>query len=617
MVSIRASCNTSASGVGEADAPRAASPGTEEPSLDLETVSAVLEGGLLMVFGPDGDPLPPRAFCIAAAGQPDAGIRIGGDARARAGRVAAVLEAQRAGRLSAGDGDAGAWIEAMLGLGPQPAMCGRFELQAEDGACEIMRCGDGIRISIVGGRPLLLSPARPERPVEARYRLTGPDSAQVALADACSRLWGGTDLESAPAAPGAIAGCSLAWRDRGLVLTCGSFSLHLDPAPELPADATTVDLLSENGEPLTPRALRTVVSASVFDHEQALRVPLALPETLQLGRDGVLDLGCLAGVAGGLGEPLVSLTVAGLPEAAMLSSGTHAGNGVWRLAADDLPGLALFAIPERIADFDLALIFGTAARELSRRMRIEIERKSPAAGDRPAAMPGSEAHGVEAERFGGADTAMVIIKGVPAGGVLSRGIDNGDGSWSVPGEEAGEIGVALPAGEVRELRLVLTAIRIGGRDGGLTTMSREITLPPGEPIRIGLLDGPSPGEDADLPLELEDVVSELAGSARLDAIVVGGLPSGARLSKGLYDEGIASWVLRPDQLAGLVLEAAQARRVDLKVTAVAIDRATGGSTTRTRRLGLDLDAASGGIAACRSAGGVGFFRPLGSRRGLA
>jgi hypothetical protein len=187
----------------------------------------------------------------------------------------------------------------------------------------------------------------------------------------------------------------------------------------------------------------------------------------------------------------------------------------------------------------------------------------------------------------------------------------------VPGEEAGEIGVALPAGEVRELRLVLTAIRIGGRDGGLTTMSREITLPPGEPIRLGLLDGPSRGEDAGLPLELEDVVSELAGSARLDAIVVGGLPSGARLSKGLYDEGIASWVLRPDQLAGLVLEAAQARRVDLKVTAVAIDRATGGSTTRTRRLGLDLDAASGGIAACRSAGGVGFFRPLGSRRGLA
>jgi hypothetical protein len=146
-------------------------------------------------------------------------------------------------------------------------------------------------------------------------------------------------------------------------------------------------------------------------------------------------------------------------------------------------------------------------------------------------------------------------------------------------------------------------------------MSREITLPPGEPIRLGLLDGTGPGEDAGLPLELEAVVSELAGSARLDAIVVGGLPSGARLSQGLYDEGIDSWVLRPDQLAGLALEAALRRKVDLKVTAVAIDRATGGSTARTRRLGLDLEA-DGGIAACRSAGGVGFFRPLGSRRGL-
>jgi hypothetical protein len=205
MVSIRASCNTSASGVGEADGPRAPLSGTEEPSPDLETVSAVLEGGLLMVFGPDGDPLPPRAFCIAAAGQPDAGIRIGGDARARAGRVAAVLEAQRAGRLSAGDGDAGAWIEAMLGLGPQPAICGRFELQAEDGACEIMRFGDRLRIGIAGGMALLLSPARPERPVDARYRLTGPDGAPLALADARARLWDDADPEGAPTAPGAIA----------------------------------------------------------------------------------------------------------------------------------------------------------------------------------------------------------------------------------------------------------------------------------------------------------------------------------------------------------------------------------------------------------------------------
>jgi hypothetical protein len=163
--------------------------GTEEPSLDLETVSAVLEGGLLMVFGPDGDPLPPRAFSIAAAGQPDAGIRIGSDARAQAGRIAAVLEAQSAGRLSEGEGDAGAWIEAMLGLGPQPATCTPSELQAEDGACEITRSDDGIRISIVGGTPLLLSPARSEQPVEARYRLTRPEGGPIALADACARLW--------------------------------------------------------------------------------------------------------------------------------------------------------------------------------------------------------------------------------------------------------------------------------------------------------------------------------------------------------------------------------------------------------------------------------------------
>lgn len=104
---------------------------------------------------------------------------------------------------------------------------------------------------------------------------------------------------------------------------------------------------------------------------------------------------------------------------------------------------------------------------------------------------------------------MVIVTGLPAGAVLSSGIANGDGSWSVPGEEAGEIRVALPG----ELRLVLTAIRIGGRDGSLATMSREMVLSPGEPIHLSFLDEAGPDQDqAAFSLDLEDVASELAGT---------------------------------------------------------------------------------------------------------
>ena len=92
---------------------------------------AVIQDGILMVLGPDGDPVPPDAFGAAALQQPDALVRLADGPRIRAARIAAVLDAQRGGRLGSGqEGDA-AWIKAMLGIGPRPAMAKDEDLLAE------------------------------------------------------------------------------------------------------------------------------------------------------------------------------------------------------------------------------------------------------------------------------------------------------------------------------------------------------------------------------------------------------------------------------------------------------------------------------------------------------
>ena len=65
-----------------------------ESSLDLELVRAVIEDGLLMVFGPDGDPIPPEIFRAAAAEQPDAGVQLRDGPQVAAERIAAVFDAQ-------------------------------------------------------------------------------------------------------------------------------------------------------------------------------------------------------------------------------------------------------------------------------------------------------------------------------------------------------------------------------------------------------------------------------------------------------------------------------------------------------------------------------------------
>jgi hypothetical protein len=64
---------------------------TTEAAFDLGLARAVIEDGLLMVFGPEGDPIPPEIFGAAAAEQPNAGIQLRDGAscerQARCGRA--------------------------------------------------------------------------------------------------------------------------------------------------------------------------------------------------------------------------------------------------------------------------------------------------------------------------------------------------------------------------------------------------------------------------------------------------------------------------------------------------------------------------------------------------
>jgi hypothetical protein len=96
-----------------------------------------IEDGLLMVFGPERDPVPPHAFAAAAAAHPDAPLALPDGTAAPASRVAAVLGAQALGRLGKPE-QGNAWILAMLreGGGPKPASEDR--LRAEQHALSVV-----------------------------------------------------------------------------------------------------------------------------------------------------------------------------------------------------------------------------------------------------------------------------------------------------------------------------------------------------------------------------------------------------------------------------------------------------------------------------------------------
>jgi hypothetical protein len=105
----------------------------EGQGLALGQMRLAFEDGLLMVLGPEGDPVPPHAFAAAAAAHPDAPLALPDGTAVPASQVAAVLGAQALGRLGAPD-QGNAWLLAMLreGGGPEPAS--EDQLRAEQGA---------------------------------------------------------------------------------------------------------------------------------------------------------------------------------------------------------------------------------------------------------------------------------------------------------------------------------------------------------------------------------------------------------------------------------------------------------------------------------------------------
>jgi hypothetical protein len=60
------------------------------PEVALRQVSVKIQDGVLMAFGPEGDPIPPAAFAAAAARQPEVEIACGEHGPVRASRLAAV-----------------------------------------------------------------------------------------------------------------------------------------------------------------------------------------------------------------------------------------------------------------------------------------------------------------------------------------------------------------------------------------------------------------------------------------------------------------------------------------------------------------------------------------------
>jgi len=342
--------------------------------------------------------------------------------------------------------------------------------------------------------------------------------------------------------------------------------------------------------------------------------------------DSAIPLAVSATVPGN--EEIASLKISGVPEGATLSAGTDNGDGTWTLSGHDLDALdSLTLTPPADWSGNMALSVTATSTDGGSAMAsfgvtvapvpdVPALSVSPASGMEDSAIPLS----VSASVAGTESVASVTISGVPEGATLSAGTDNGDGTWTLAGDDlAGldSLTVTPPSNSSTDFALKVTAT---STDGGVATASFTVAVAPAadvptlqvENVTVGgagdsgddnrrhyirgsrhddVLFGGS-GSDrikggagadilygdsalvgaATVPLHVQAALADTDGSETL-GVTIAGVPDGVILSAGI-DNGDGSWSLMPADLEGLQMTLPEGYRSDfeLQVTAIATDK---------------------------------------------
>lgn len=312
----------------------------------------------------------------------------------------------------------------------------------------------------------------------------------------------------------------------------------------------------ENGVPSTISASLPVTITGVAD------VPLLSVTPVSGNEDTAIALNISASLTDTDGSENLALSISGVPAGATLSAGTNMGGGIWHLTAAQLSGLTL--TPPQHWSGTINLNVSATASENGTNSTVTsslavsvggvadapLLSASPASGNEDAVIALNITSAfVDTD---GSETMTIVISGLPAGSILSAGINNGNGSWTLTPAQLAGLTLTPPSHLNGAFNLIVTATT---SENG-TTASSSTNLP----VTIqGIANTPAlsvaatatGSEDTAIPLSISAALTDSDGSERL-SIVISGVPAGATLSAGHY-AGAGKWSLSAADLVGLTL----------------------------------------------------------------
>ncbi|WP_041641236.1 hypothetical protein [Magnetococcus marinus] len=251
-------------------------------------------------------------------------------------------------------------------------------------------------------------------------------------------------------------GTATSWRTDGLTLT----------PPEDGNTNFNLTFKATGGEGGVDGAEDITVSATVNVNvvADADDVLLTVQDQVVTGlEDTGFELEGLSAVLDGSGAESINVVISGFPEGTTFSHGFNNGDGTWSVAPDDLDDLSVKPPVDFSGNMDLQLTSYSVDRDPDTG-EIDIQANSSAEftvtfeADADIFNASAEdAAGIENSAISlnlsaasldmsdaSPETMLIILDGLPDGSQLSVGTDNGDGTWSLTGDQLNGLTMTPP-----------------------------------------------------------------------------------------------------------------------------------------------------------------------------
>lgn len=292
--------------------------------LSLSDIRIEIEDGLLMAFGPAGDPVPPQNVKDACARQPRAALRLPGSAAAvDHRRLIDLLDAQQRGPLA--DRKSDRWIESLLGA------AGEFEETPTNLlATEVMTgkraSGDAVTLDLPFGMTITLRDAHPGQVQAAALAKVVIDDQSRSIRGLLGRADAehGADDRWTASSRARSAGSIMLRNDEIVLALLGQGEARLEEASQVWSQEPKTVLTSSDGRQLSIDDLLAMLRS---EEDQSLTQNLETRRQRHplLSDDVGLDL-----------EQATIVTVSDLPDGWSLTRGKCNGQGIWVLDPLDL-----------------------------------------------------------------------------------------------------------------------------------------------------------------------------------------------------------------------------------------------------------------------------------------